>query len=116
MAHTPGPWGVPDWHQLGRIDVVDSGGRIVAAVYLRDALGEEAANARLIAASPEILAALEHILTNRDDIGGGSCIWCFRTFEEEDQTLCTSDDCDGFIARAAIAKARGRSHQVDERF
>ena len=66
QQHTPSPWAVPNWNQLGRIDVVDSAGGIVAAVYLRDKPREEAANARLIAAAPELLAALRDYLVAED--------------------------------------------------
>ena len=52
----------------------------------------------------ELLAALEEII-GRDDFRGGGCRWCGRDFEPG-QVICTSDDCPGFIARAAIAKAK----------
>jgi len=58
----------------------------VAHVYLRAAPGRTEANARLIAAAPELLAALKGLI----DLAGPSCVGA----------------CD--VARAAIAKAEGR--------
>ena len=62
MPHTPGPWTIPDWRQLGKIDVVADTVK-VAAVYLQPDKNikrgwpTEEANARLIAAAPELLEA-----------------------------------------------------------
>ena len=64
QKHTPGPWTIPDWRQLGRIDVV-AGEVKVAAVYLQPdpitikGWPTEEANARLIAAAPALLEALK---------------------------------------------------------
>lgn len=68
-THTPGPWKPSnvtldrkEWASvLGKnsVDVVLKGGNIVAAVWCaEDRDGEEAANARLISAAPELLQAL----------------------------------------------------------
>lgn len=84
-AHTPGPWG----YQLGA--VVDSEGFLVADIRSRWDDGMEGedyhfANAALIAAAPELLAALEYWFDSKATPG----------------ELATR-------ARAAIAKARGES-------
>ena len=59
-AHTPGPWVVKDSTQ------VTSDGRHIADCAGREtttAIGlEDSANARLIAAAPDLLAALEKLL------------------------------------------------------
>lgn len=80
--HTSGPWRVgapqsvdPEW-----LLVMTSGGAIVANVN-----GADEANARLIAAAPELLEALE----------------CIRDGMADDQAY---REC----ARKAIAKAEGR--------
>lgn len=56
MSHTPGPWEVGDkrgvW--VGPVVMAGNGSRGVAFVC-----GESDANARLIAAAPDMLAALE---------------------------------------------------------
>ena len=87
MNHTPGPWTV---YQLDWRSVVDVYGNVIADVRTRDD------DARLIAAAPDLLAALEQIALNfgishpRGSRSGG-------VFPEESIA----------IARAAIAKATG---------
>jgi len=55
--HTPGPWAIePD--ALGEYSIVTDNGGTIADVY-----GRNPANARLIAAVPELLAALDKLLT-----------------------------------------------------
>ena len=91
--HTPGPW-----HPKGVIrpqeqplDIV-GGISLVAIVPAQPTLGKRAANALLIAAAPELLAALE------------ACERSLASYAEEngDGDL---DECKA--ARAAIAKATG---------
>ena len=81
-THTPGPWTAVAWAK-----VQDARGNCVAkthdARWTSISLDEGAANARLIAAAPELLAALKTVL--RDGCGG----W---------------DE----MVRAAIAKAEGK--------
>jgi hypothetical protein len=78
QAHTPGPWTIPDWMQLGRIDVVATNGCKVAAVYLQadpttvKGWPTEEANARLIAAAPDLLEASQGLLAHTYPINNKS--------------------------------------------
>lgn len=92
MTHTPGPWGVhpklsaSENHKGYR--VADGDGFFVADVSPRDEDGDEGgANAHLIAAAPDLLAAVKAFLALDDG----------RAFAHE-----SWDD-----ARAAVKKARG---------
>ena len=59
--HTPGPWKADE----GMIVVA---GHCVATYHSRDACGEETeANARLIAAAPDLLAVVRMVVRSRDD-------------------------------------------------
>ncbi len=60
-THTPGPWVV----ESGGSSVVTPGGRAIADIP-NDIDEEEVANARLIAASPDLLSACRKILESRD--------------------------------------------------
>lgn len=86
-AHTPGPWTAnPEEGDYASITTDD--GREVAGAY-------SWANGRLIAAAPDLLAALEELVTRRERVArkqGGSL-----------------DGTDGRYvrARAAIARAKG---------
>ena len=74
MTHTPGPWTIPDWRQLGKIDVVADTVK-VAAVYLQPDKNikrgwpTEEANARLIAAAPELLESLTKLVNGMGGLG-----------------------------------------------
>ena len=76
--HTPGPWHVSELdhatigpRRIVRIADVDvPQAQAVARVYHRT--GETDANARLIAAAPEILTLLERILRDMEDSHGGN--------------------------------------------
>ena len=70
--HTPGPWAMPDSGQ-GRISKVGANGGwdgLIATAdcgdYARSKV-EGLANARLIAAAPELLEALKDMLDNHED-------------------------------------------------
>lgn len=56
--HTPGPW-VAEPDALGEFSVSFKDGAIIADVY-----GRNPANARLIAAAPEMLDALQGLVAN----------------------------------------------------
>ena len=106
--HTPGPWRIviesadPEW-----AIIVDTGGGIVANVNSEtgpDASSAPAtrkmprdANARLIAAAPELLAALERILRAHDSGNNGAYMG--------EAVLCKMFATQ---ARAAIAKAQAK--------
>lgn len=102
--HTPGPWVA--WQPRADESVpVRTGGLGITIAYVHQgAITNAEANARLIAAAPEILQALEDLL---------------HAYSEPDRRLC----CDGrdcgcmgstvhqqaeHYARAAITKAKGR--------
>ena len=55
--HTPGPWSF----ELHNEDFYIGGETAVCGTFAQDHAGEEEANARLIAAAPELLEALERI-------------------------------------------------------
>jgi len=63
MTHTLGPWAITDGTDITGIENDPKNGCVgpvdVAHVYLRTVLGRTEANARLIAAAPELLEALE---------------------------------------------------------
>lgn len=80
--HTPGPWKVHGYHILGE-DLC-----AVAEVYTAEDIPTEDANARLIAAAPQLLCALETLL---------------QAFECGDYYNDVITD----LAKEAIAKAKG---------
>lgn len=102
-AHTPGPWTIlPNTPHFVRAMHPAEGMQPVATVYHFD--GELAANARLIAAAPELIEALEATeakLTQaaRAFYGAGSA----KALREAFAGWRTTSES----ARAAIAKARG---------
>jgi hypothetical protein len=93
---TPGPWQV----ELCRVYHNSGKGRRNIAICLASQkppsdeyeVFEDIANARLIAAAPELLAALEGVVATVDKIGGPLMIFGFMK-----------------AARAAIQKAKGDS-------
>ena len=82
--HTPGPWAIAG-HYIGTLGV-----NVATVGY---ASGAEHANARLIAAAPDLLAALERI-ANSEEYHGDAFSCDFETLQN--------------VARAAIAKATGQ--------
>ena len=90
--HTPGPWGVKGW----RVTIPGTGEVTLAAPGVTTATAD--ANARLISAAPELLAALEWALKNLEEIA---------IPEFEFQGRVTSMNEAAIKARAAIAKAKG---------
>ena len=87
--HTPGPW-----VRYFENDVLSAAGDLIAVVHAWD-LNEQEANAHLIRAAPELLAALEGMLSRYDKFSDENLpvtgIW-------HDQII---------NARAAVAKAKG---------
>ncbi len=104
IKHTPGPWK----HNRGPVSesiyAPDGNGHLVAILYHGDA-DNQAANARLIAAAPDLLEALEELLQHKP---------AFRTMplgapnsyaRQEQYSHIAAED----KARAAIAKAKGEA-------
>lgn len=109
--HTPGPWSARLNPMKLRYDIDAAGWRTCARVYLNedpDLSRQGHANARLIAAAPELLEALtELVICQESDYGhvwlsnpGGYGAYCVK---------CTAVRRDNLRALAAIAKARGEA-------
>jgi hypothetical protein len=103
VSHTPGPWEASprdvtrDQYYINAYD--GRNGYFGIATVVPSALGHGEANARLIAAAPDLLAALseiEHALNHarKHDCAGFDCSVCDSSRLAE-------------LARAAIAKAEG---------
>ena len=94
MNHTSGPWHYSSTHEGKAFDIGAEDGSNVAVVYadlfVDGALVEARANARLIAAAPEMMEALEGLM----NLGA-----------YEDGVDVTKAQ---HIARDAIAKAKGK--------
>lgn len=92
MKHTPGPWTVYDDSNDGKTNRIEIAalGKTVARIY-HSVPAEDLPNARLIAAAPELLEALEFI-ANRQNLMFAECSDAEEIIE---------------VARAAIAKATG---------
>ena len=115
--HTPGPWYIDCQNEsaaIGYRAIVDNEGYTVCSP---SPMGQ--ANARLIAAAPDLLAALKDLLGDQPFIQETGdpqaaffhCIHCGREYGagmDESADDC-DDDCPGMIARAAIAKATGEA-------
>jgi hypothetical protein len=93
MSHTPGPWETGEKRGVWAGPVIGTAGlnKGVAFVVSQTFQGEEtAANARLISAAPDLLAACEELLIYLGD------------WDDMDNDTCAA-------ARKAIAKAKGES-------
>lgn len=104
-THTPGPWWLDGPTHVVAAPVDDQfGNRSVAVTATRYDGPTNAANARLIAAAPDLLAALRILNHMGGDERGGYCI-CPRSDgsapNEKHSTGCA-------MARAAISKAEGK--------
>lgn len=101
MKHTPGPW-YPEFdvkeHEwlINDLPPNDIDRSSIALVY-RNGIGEEEANARLIAAAPELLAACQAMLQT-----SGHSSWLHVT-----NGPCRCKSCAKEMARKAIARAIG---------
>jgi hypothetical protein len=66
MSHTPGPWTISGLHEryVGRLieDTPDGVPTFEAVCILRERTGQTEANARLIAAAPDLLSAAECVV------------------------------------------------------
>jgi hypothetical protein len=98
MQHTPGPWTADtptaiQW-PTDYINITDETGGIVAQTLCHTSPEVTAANARLIAACPELLAALSQFVSYADN--GKHASWAIYMATHA-----------GAKARAAIAKTTG---------
>ena len=89
IKHTPGPWRVWTPPPNGEQCIGDSKGLMVAVATTGITFNETLANARLIAAAPDLLEALQAIIESVDRNGAA---------------ILTELES---AARAAIAKAQG---------
>lgn len=73
VKHTPGPWHIAKYSPSGSYtDIYANGTPLIAKVILRHvSINEQKANARLIAAAPDLLEACEAIAALAD--GEGRC-------------------------------------------
>ena len=83
-THTPGPWTVSEDQAPNMGACIDAVNGVLIAEASGDNEENQAANARIISAAPDLLAALESLTHPR------------------------ADDSDIDMAREAIAKARGQ--------
>lgn len=111
---TPGPW-EPDPF-LGNWNILGPGEITLAEVFASSEAAidiDTEANARLIAAAPELLEALQVLLPRcvrrHPDDGSRICMWCGSVNDVDDRIPVKHDDyCEVAAAYAAIAKALGQ--------
>ena len=98
VKHTPGPWFYAE-SEVGTPFVDSESVGDLSAVALP--IDEQKANARLIAAAPDLLAALRTAEASLADIGDAD--------REPDVEWCERRAAEALpLVRAAIAKARGK--------
>lgn len=92
--HTPGPWAIDPKTTEGHYPIREAAGGYLIATVWRDDAAPELADARLIAASPDLLKALELMLAVYAPIHFPAVV-------------TNAFDSAVIKARAALAKARG---------
>ncbi len=116
VKHTPGPWEVNKSDKCLIMVSKEISPRVTQPIADVQYNKERYANAHLIAAAPAMYEALLSILPATDIVSGqetDNCRWCGRDYTDhavetgETLELCSSDDCPGYIARAALAQAEG---------
>lgn len=114
--HTPGPWIVCDKEYSWPIIVSDDDRIAIAktdtSLFIgnrKTAIPDEAhANARLIAAAPKMLSALEELLANASNMANHLNAWNeLHGHDPDDRYLIREFDSIEAKARAAIAEAKG---------
>ena len=93
--HTPGPWTIANGHDARVYLIDDARGHAVGELVYADA--RKPADARLIAAAPDLLAALEELIAE----------WDATHADEDHRTGYTLDTGGIRMARDAIARATG---------
>lgn len=108
MPHTPGPWEL-SYDKGGTRDVIASSDKIPICVMRLSWVSHEAyhANARLVAASPDLLAALQRLLA----VVESARAIAIKEPAASSPLVTELQTCGGavFEAQDAIAKARGAS-------
>ena len=102
MTHTPGPWKTVLFDNDDRNDIGIVAGGIIAEAFYRiddDTYVDVEANARLIAAAPELFEELEQIVIGWENIENGMVSGRSRLTPWEEESLK--------FARQAIAQAEG---------
>lgn len=128
--HTPGPWEIREVaheatplneRRVYRVEIVSPqhymGRRTPLSRYICQIVDycewtDHPANARLIAAAPDLLAALKAIRSNRESQERGDschCVSCSACGSEIGWPLLSSDTpiCEDCIIESALAKAEG---------
>jgi hypothetical protein len=118
--HTPGPWHIYQGGNIGddgfTIAPVGEGGYVAEfwpPIRSERKQPEMFANARLIAAAPDLLEACKRLAMERhthrtDPNNEHGCLTCGQNFRSEvHYRVGESSDTDLELARAAIAKAQG---------
>lgn len=110
--HTPGPWAAHEHDDdPGVFDIIAAspdGDLTLCTVGVDDAFADAGGNALLIAAAPDLLAALERLLA----LDGGDC-----DYAPGEPLICPGDPpfvegpCHWCQGRAALALARGEAVQ-----
>ena len=88
MFPSPGPWTI--YEENGEIEIRDANGKAITTIPYEFRTARDEANARLIAAAPDLLEALQKILWTPIDV---------TDLEKYASVLV--------LARAALAKAEG---------
>jgi len=112
MTHTPGPWVVKfnTDNQTAAIEpskeLLAQGRGGIAHIYKKNPLDEGYANQRLIAAAPDLLAALEQLVERVDWLAQIDANPDWQPIDNTPMRPAKATDID--YARDAIAKARGQ--------
>lgn len=98
--HTPGPWQAePAPLGTGHSLVLNEAGQLVASCEMRYEQGR--ADARLIAAAPDLLAELERVMEHARNQRGRACLLCGWAVGHAHDAPCSN-------VLEVIAKARGK--------
>jgi hypothetical protein len=98
MAHTPRPWRLR-WSQPLNTTLIEAGDSATGYTYIARDISND--NARLIAAAPDLLAALKMWMELETTCDGRRPCYC------DDPEIAKHGKCYACIATDAIAKAEG---------